>query len=78
MNKNTQLLPCPFCANKDISIYKWDKASFYSITCGDENCPLSSCLENRFDSEQDAFDFWQKRYGRVYNPDNYPALDNKN
>lgn len=70
-----ELAACPFCGCSKIFCYRWGMSSFWSISCGDDSCPLSSCLENRFESERQARDWWNVRHGRRYDPDYYKSIE---
>jgi len=65
-NESDYLCKCPFCGDDDVKVYKWNQSSFWSVSCGDDNCPMSSCLENRFESKEKAVFFWNHRYGIKY------------
>lgn len=59
-------LKCPFCGNDNVEFYKWVQSECWSISCGNQDCPMNSCLENRFKSKDDAVYFWNHRYGIKY------------
>lgn len=64
----TKLLSCPFCGSDKATVYKWNGAMFHSLSCQNEDCPLDSALENRFESKNAAILWWNKRYNQPYIP----------
>lgn len=56
-----KLKPCPFCGEDEVIVYKWGMSSYWTVSCENEECPMNSALENRFESKDDAISFWNTR-----------------
>ena len=64
------LLKCPFCGDQ-ARVYKHNMSAWWSVACEGEDCPMNHCLENKFTSKEEVAEFWNTRFGRKYNPENY-------
>lgn len=71
MEKKIKLLSCPFCASDKVSIYKWNMSICYSISCGNEKCPMDHIFDNYFETKEKAASFWNRRYGISYDENFY-------
>ena len=70
-DRKEKLARCPFCGDNQTRVYRHNTQVFWSVACGGEDCPMSYCLENKFNSEEDCIEFWNTRYSMKYNPENY-------
>lgn len=64
--ETVKLLNCPFCNSDIVSCYQWTQSEYWSVSCNNDNCPLSNCLVNRFESKEEAESWWNIRYAIKY------------
>lgn len=69
MNKENELLPCPFCGGKAVLIEKWEKVFGFFVEC-------SECVTSNYysTSKEEAVKAWNKR---VYPDDVQEAIDSQ-
>lgn len=60
MNKNKDLLPCPFCGGEADIVGDWktNYSDYYQVFC--ENCGVSQTGQD-YEAEQEAIEAWNRR-----------------
>lgn len=66
MENNIKLLKCPFCSSDKVRVYRWSMSSYWSVSCGDNKCPMNHVLDNLFETEEAATIFWNTRFGQKF------------
>ena len=56
-----KIKPCPWCGEE--AILKQTKSKLYYITCDNYDCSIYPMMYEKFDTEQEAIEAWNKRKG---------------